>query len=92
MLAQAAHLVRQRNAHFLLVILVTPAECKKRAFDLDVYRLKMPFESLMSFCPENSETLKSLQFSIDDHWSPDGNRWAARGLEQVLKARLPAFR
>ena len=88
-LAQAAHLVQQRNAYFLLVILLTPDECERGALDSDLHRLNMPFESLMSFCPEDPKSIKSLRFPNDGHWSLDGNQWAARALEEVLKARLP---
>ncbi|MFB3133969.1 MAG: SGNH/GDSL hydrolase family protein, partial [Rhodothermales bacterium] len=90
-LTEAARLGQQRGGHFVLVFLVTPAECERQAFAVDVHRLKMPFVSLMPFCPEDLETLKSLRFPNDGHWSPEGNRWAARALEQVLRARLPVF-
>ncbi len=90
-LTEAARLVQQRGGHFLLVFFVTPAECERQSFTVDVHRLKMPFVSLMPFCPEDPETLKSLRFPNDPHWSPEGNRWAARALEQVLRARLAVF-
>ncbi len=90
-LTEAARLGQQRGGHFVLVFLVTPAECERQAFAVDVHRLKMAFVSLMPFCPEDPETLKSLRFPNDPHWSPEGNRWAARALEQVLRARLAVF-
>lgn len=87
--AAAAAAARQRGARFHLVFLVTPYECGVRDFGIEIERLRTPFASLMPFCPEDPEAIRALRFPGDGHWSPEGNRWAARALESVLAEQLP---
>ena len=87
-LAQAAQMVHQRDALFLLVILLTPGECETGELNPALHLLNMPFKSLASFCPENPNVLNSFRFPTDDHWSPRGNQWAANALEVILEPRL----
>ena len=90
--AQAAQLTRKQGAIFLLVFLTTPAECRTRTFDVDIYPLSAPFLSLMPYCPSKIEVLDQLAFPKDAHWSAFGNRWAAHALEDLLRTQSLALR
>lgn len=92
LLAETARLARERGARFLLVFLVSPDQCRTREFHIDLEPLKTPFATLMPFCPKDPGEIAALRFPTDGHWTPKGNRWAARSLETVLTQKIPELR
>jgi hypothetical protein len=90
--AQAARLVQERGARFLLVFPVSGDQCASGKFGIDLRRLSTPFVTFLPFCPKNPEAVAGLRYPTDGRWTPEGNLWAARALETILEAQLPELR
>lgn len=88
-LAQAARLVEAHKGRFLLLFLAEPEECLNNKFTLDPEPLKTPFVSLMPICSEQPETMRRVRFPADSHWTPEGNRWAAGVIQDILFKKFP---
>jgi hypothetical protein len=74
----------ERGAVMQVIFLVYPDECRARSFDFDLTLLKTNFETLMPYCPED-EALARMRFETDRHLTPEGHRWMASALLDVLE-------
>lgn len=90
--AQAAKLVQERGARFLLIFAVSADQCASGEFGLELRRLSAPFVTFLPFCPKDPDTVAALRFPSHSRWTPAGNGWAARTLETILEAQVPELR
>lgn len=74
----------ERGALFLLVFLVYPDECRRKAFDFDLSLLKTKFPTLMPYCLDD-RAMARMRFATDGHLTPEGHRWTAMALLDILE-------
>lgn len=86
--SQAAELAEERGASFYVVFVPNPLECERRAFEVDIAKLKTAFMSLLPYCPGDTQACRRLHFPTDYHWTAEGNRWAAGVLERILRTEF----
>jgi hypothetical protein len=77
----------ERGAVFQVIFLVYPDECRNRSFDFDLALLETEFATLMPYC-ERDGALAGMRFGTDRHLTPEGHRWTARALLDVLNRTL----
>ena len=73
-----------RGARFHVIFVPTPSDCKAGRYAFDISGLQTRFQPMLKHCPNDPESLRRLRSSYDYHWSPEGNRWAAKALETIL--------
>jgi hypothetical protein len=86
----AEALALERGAAFQLVFLVYPDECRNRSYDFDLSLLETPFTSLMPYCLDEG-AMARMRFETDRHLTPEGHRWAAMALLDILRRTVPGL-
>jgi hypothetical protein len=86
----AEALADERGAAFQVVFLVYPDECRNQSFDFDLSLLATTFTSLMPYCLDDG-TMARMRFETDRHLTPEGHRWAAMALLDILRGTVPGL-
>jgi hypothetical protein len=86
--SQANSLANVIGAKFALLFLVRPEECAASSLVVDISQLKSKSLSLLKYCPKTRAEALKLGYS-DGHWNIEGNRWAARSIEDALLSWAP---
>jgi hypothetical protein len=86
----AKALADERGAAFHLIFLVYPDECRNQAFDFDLTLLDTTFTSMMPYCLDDG-AMARMRFESDRHLTPEGHRWAAMALLDILSHTVPGL-
>jgi hypothetical protein len=82
---EMAHAIAEaRGAAFRVIFLVYPDECLNKSFDFDPSLLETEFTTLMPYCRDD-RTMTRMRFETDRHLTPEGHRWAAMALLDILE-------
>jgi hypothetical protein len=79
----AKAIAEERGAVFQVIFLVYPDECRNRSFDFDLALLQTEFRTLMPYCLDD-RAMARMRFATDRHLTPEGQRWAAMALLEIL--------
>jgi lysophospholipase L1-like esterase len=88
LMARAKRLSEARGATFLLLFQPMQKECRKGRFDLDISRLSVRPDDLLSACDRLDPERDYTRGARDHHWNAEGNRWLADALTAYLKPKL----